>query len=109
VGGSHAVPCIPKSCIDPIPHVLLGLGLRENAIRVPKHCLVQKRISVSKTSVPSIFHGVWLSWELKSRAIASYMSYAFHRVWGVSYSLFLIIFFTETAFDIVQYAPLFEL
>jgi len=41
VGGSHAVLCIPKSCIDPIPHELLGLGLRENAIGVPKHRLVQ--------------------------------------------------------------------
>jgi len=36
VGGSHAVPCNPESCIDPIPHALLGLGLRENAIGVPR-------------------------------------------------------------------------
>jgi len=38
--GSHAAPCIPRSCINPIPHEHLGLGLRENAIGVPKHCLV---------------------------------------------------------------------
>ena len=32
------------------------------------------------------------------------MSYAFHRVWGVSYVVFLITFFTETAFDFIQQA-----
>jgi len=46
--------------IGPIPHVLLGLRLRESAIGVPEHLLVQWRISVSRTSVPPIFHGVWL-------------------------------------------------
>jgi len=49
------------------------------------------------------------SWELQNWAIALYMSYAFHRAWGISYIFFLIIFFTETAFDFVQYALLFEL
>ena len=43
VGGSHAVPCNPESCIDPIPQELLGSGLRENANGVPspKHRLVE--------------------------------------------------------------------
>ena len=49
------------------------------------------------------------SWELQNWAIALYMFYAFHRVWRISYILFFIIIFTETAFDIVQYALLFEL
>ena len=57
---SHVVPCILRSCTDLIPHELLGLELRENAIGVPKHRLVQLRISVSRTSVPSICHDVWL-------------------------------------------------
>jgi len=60
VGESHAAPCIPRSCTIPIPHGLLGLELKENAIGVPRHCWVQWRISVLRTSVPSICHDVWL-------------------------------------------------
>jgi len=41
VGESHVIPCIPRSCTNPIPHELLGLELRENATGVPKHRLVQ--------------------------------------------------------------------
>jgi len=37
------------------------------------------------------------------------MSHAFDRVWGVSYILFLIIFFTESTFNLVGYASLFKL
>ena len=40
-----------------LPHPVL---LRENAIGVPRPHLVQSRIYVSRTSVPSIFHGVRL-------------------------------------------------
>ena len=60
MGESHVIPCIPRSCTILIPHGLLGLELRENAIGVPKHRLVHLRISVSKTSVPSMSRGVWL-------------------------------------------------
>ena len=49
------------------------------------------------------------SWELQSWAIALYMSYALDRVGGFRDISFPVIFFTETAFDIFQYAPLFEL
>ena len=49
------------------------------------------------------------SWELQSLAIILYMSYTFNRVRGFWNVSFLVTFFTETAFDIVQYAPLFEL
>jgi len=49
------------------------------------------------------------SWELQSWAIALYMSYTLNRVRGFRNFSFLVVFFTETAFDIVQYAPLFEL
>jgi len=37
------------------------------------------------------------------------VSHAFDRVWGVSYIVFLIMFFTETTFDFVEYASLFKL
>ena len=60
VEGSHAAPYIPTSCTYPIPHGRLGSELWENAIRVLKLRLVQWRICVLKTSVPSIFHDVWL-------------------------------------------------
>ena len=60
VGESHVIPCILRSCTIPILHGLLVLELRENAIGVPKHRLVRLRISVSKTSIPSISRGVWL-------------------------------------------------
>jgi len=35
VRGSHAVLRIPQFCIDPIPHELLDLRLRENANGLP--------------------------------------------------------------------------
>ena len=49
------------------------------------------------------------AWELQSWAITLYMSYTFNRVRGFWNVSFLVVFFTETAFDIVKYAPLFEL
>ena len=58
--GSHVIPYIPESCIGPILHGLLGSELRESAIEVLKPRSVQWRICVSRTSVPSIFHGIWL-------------------------------------------------
>ena len=72
---------IPKSFIDSIPHGLLGSELKENAIGVLKPRLT----------------------------VTLYMSHTFHRVWEVTYVFFLIIFFTETAFSLIQYAPLLEL
>ena len=49
------------------------------------------------------------SWELQSWAITLYMFYTFNRVRGFWNVSFLVVFFTQTAFDIVQYAPLYEL
>jgi len=44
-------------------------------------------------------YGYW--WELQSWAITLYMS-TFNRVRGFRNVSFLVVFFTETAFDIVQ-------
>jgi len=49
------------------------------------------------------------SWELQSRTVTLYMSHTFHRFWVVMYVFLIIIFFTETAFIFIQYAPMFEL
>jgi len=109
VGGSHAAPYIPKSYINPTPHELLGLGLKESAIGVPMHRLVQKRISVSRTSIPSIFHGEWLFVGVVEPGSSIVYVPRFRPSLGVSYIFVLIIFFTESTFDLVEYAPLFKL
>ena len=49
------------------------------------------------------------SWKLQGWAIQLYMSYTFNRVRGCRNVTFLVVFLTETAFDFVQNAPLFEL
>jgi len=49
------------------------------------------------------------SWELQGLAIALYMYYALDRVGRFRDISLPVIFFTEMAFDIFQYAPLFEL
>ena len=58
--GSHVIPYIPGSCLGPTQHVLLGLRPRGSAIGIPMNDLVQERISVSRTSAPSICHDGWL-------------------------------------------------
>jgi len=49
------------------------------------------------------------SWELQSWAITLYMSYTLNRVRRFRNVSFPVVFLTEAAFDIFQYAPLFEL
>jgi len=57
---SRVAPYVPISYTNPIPHELLGWELKKNAIGVPMPCWVQWRISVLRTSDPSICHGGWL-------------------------------------------------